>query len=73
MTEELESACLQVPLVVFVGGIVETLNVEGCFGAYKLLHPSVLVGTHGSAAVSIRVLEDVFHAQGIGNPVVGVA
>ena len=61
------------PRVVFVGGLVETLNVKGRFGAYSLLHPSVLVGTYGSAAVSIGALEDGFHAQRIGNPVVSVA
>lgn len=61
------------PLIVFVGGIVEPLNVEGCFGAYKLLHPSVLVRTHCPAAVSIGALENRLHAQGIGDPVVGVA
>jgi hypothetical protein len=61
------------PLVIFVGGIVETLNIEGCFGAKKLLHPSVLVRTHCPAAVSIGALEYHLHAQGIGDPVIRVA
>jgi hypothetical protein len=60
---------LGVPFIIFVGGIVEALDVKWCAGTY----PFVLVGTHNSSSVGVNAFENRLHAKSIRNPVVSFA